>query len=139
MQMLDQNHGWQRLANLADRLEHFKRNGLTRAHHNAGQAVKSWIDANFAQGGALSPGGWPAPKNATAVSGRLMQKSSRLRQNWHITCQDDAVTVKAGVSYALAHHQGTDVLPARPLVPQGETLGKLVMPVYAQSLIDDLH
>lgn len=138
MQMLDLNHGWHTLERLRDRLERFNRKNLACAHQNAGQAVKNWIDVNFTQQGELTPGGWPQAQDTTAVNGRLLQKSGRLRQNWHMTYEDSGVTITAGTSYALAHHTGTDVLPARPLVPTGQTLADLILPVYTKALTDDL-
>lgn len=138
MQLLDLNHGWQALARLGERLERFNREGLPRAHQNAGQAVRNWIESNFAQAGNLTPTGWPKAQDETAVNGRLLQKSGRLHQNWHIADIGDGVCVKAGANYALAHHQGTDVLPVRPLVPEGQTLADLVLPVYAKAITDNL-
>lgn len=138
MPILEMQTNLEALAKTCSRLTHFKRQGLPTAHLNAGHAVKGWIDANFTNQGGLVPGGWPGYKDQTIVNGRMLEKSGRLRQNWHVNASGESVSIKSGVSYALTHHYGTNILPARPLLPQGNTLRELVMPVYAGAIIDDL-
>lgn len=138
MPKLEMQYNLQLLLNLSSRLARFKTHGLPAAHCDAGNAVKKWIDANFAGRGSLTPGGWPGYKNQTLTNSRLLEKSGRLRQNWHAEARGESVIVKSGISYALAHHYGTDALPARPLLPQGQTLTELVLPVYARALTDNL-
>lgn len=138
MPSLEMQFNLQPLQNLSSHLTHFKNRGFPAAQLNAGNAVKGWIAANFAGRGSLTSGGWPGYKDQTLVNSRLLEKSGRLRQNWHIETNGEALTVKSGVSYALAHHYGTEVLPARPLLPQGETLAELVLPVYTKALTNDL-
>lgn len=135
---LEMHNNLQPLQNLSAKCARFTQQGLQNATLSAGNAVKSWIDANFASQGNLAPGGWPAPKNQTVVNARFMEKSGRLRRNWTITADATSVTVKAGASYALAHHTGTNTLPARPLIPQNQTLQNLVLPVYLKALTNHL-
>lgn len=138
MPKLEMQYNLQSLLNLSSRLAHFKNSGLPAAHLSAGNAVKSWIYSNFAAQGGLTPGGWQGYKDQSVVNSHLLEKSGRLRQNWHVEVNGESVKVRSGVSYALAHHYGTDVLPARPLLPHGETLAELVLPVYAKALTDGL-
>lgn len=138
MPKLEMQINMQPLLSLSSRLARFKSSGLPTANLNAGMAVKGWIDSNFASHGRLSPAGWAAYKNQTLVNQRLLEKSGRLRQSWHVDANGENVTVRSGVSYAGAHHYGTKTLPARPLVPEGHTLVELVMPIYANALTSDL-
>lgn len=128
----------QPLLNLSSRLTRFKNNGLPAAHLNAGKAAKEWIDRNFSARGGLTSTGWAAYKKQTLVSQRLLEKSGRLRQSWYMETNGHSVTVRSGVNYALAHHYGTNNLPARPLLPQGQTLLELVIPIYSKALTTDL-
>lgn len=138
MPKLEMQVNMQPLLSLSSRLTRFKNSGLSTANLNVGKAVKNWIDSNFTAQGGLNPEGWTAYKNQTLVNRRLLEKSGRLRQNWHVEANGENVTVRSGVNYALAHHYGTKNLPARPLVPQGQTLVDLVMPVYVKALTTDL-
>lgn len=138
MPILEMRANLEALEKISSRLTHFKRQGLPAAHLNAGNAVKGWIDSNFTIQGGLVPGGWAGYKNQTVVNHRLLEKSGRLRQNWHVYATNESVSIKSGVSYALAHHYGTDILPARPLLPQGDTFWELVLPVYARAITDDI-
>jgi phage gpG-like protein len=127
----------EQLGNLNRRLERFA-DSIERpieANRQASIALYGWTLRNFNQQGALQ-GGWAPLAPRTIIQKARIRKevplvrSGALRSNFTQFYSDDNAGVGNQLRYSRFHHDGTEHIPQRELLPRRDVVLRIGIRVY---------
>lgn len=107
------------------------------ANREASIALYGFVARNFQREGALV-GGWaplaPATAREKAKIGkeRMLVRSGALKGSFVPFYSDVQAGVGSELEYSLYHHEGTDTIPARQLLPDRRQVLNIGLKVYGQ-------
>lgn len=92
--------------------------------------IEKMIDSQFDQ--RRSPEGRPwAPRKPPTGSWPLLQKTGKMRRDYHVVAKTTGVTVTNNRPYASYHQTGTRYMPARKVAPDGALPASWSRPIDA--------
>jgi phage gpG-like protein len=80
--------------------------------------LEQLIDERFEARAAPDGSAW-APRKPPTGTWPILEKTGRMRRDYHVTATTTGVTVQNNRPYAGFHQTGTVYMPARPVLPNG--------------------